>query len=260
MVGGSPHCSVSFPLSCFVTHCTFPRTKSLVVVDCGTVGPNAVRIVAIFFAIRAKKSTRNRQNTRKSFNFFANSKKCKLELDQSFTNSPPLLPRRRQQSHSHRTAATINMSAARAARKLKSSKNSANPIKRPQPTPATIQQHKLAQLDALAESLNRCTAQFVVPAQLSFLPNATPETLKLDYSPLNASTHAYEDLMMNLLLQYDRIESDGDEIVREQRKSGVKQVEAELERLDSIKRDAFVSSTAPSGQSLHRSRIPSISF
>lgn len=132
------------------------------------------------------------------------------------------------------------MSASRAARKLKLSKNSANPPQRPAPTPATIQQHKLAALDALADSLARARGRYVLPREFSFIPAAALENLKLDYSPPNAATHAYEDFLVKLLIDYDRIESDGDPVIREQRKAGVQQVDAELERLDQSKREAFL--------------------
>ena len=134
------------------------------------------------------------------------------------------------------------MSAARAARKLKSAKSTI-PLKRPAPTPATIQQHKLSLLDSLSRSLDSERSLFAPPTELAFIPTASLENLKLDYSASNSRVHAYEDFLVKHLIEYDRIESDGDPIIRQERKRGVNQVEAELERLDQLKRTAFLHSS-----------------
>lgn len=137
------------------------------------------------------------------------------------------------------------MSAARAARKLKQSKSTGAPSK-PQATPATIQQHKLGLLTALSASFDHERSRFRPPTQLAFVSTASLENLKLDYSPENSSLHAYEDFLVKLLIDYDRVESDGDDVVRNERRRNVKEVEAELERLVALKRTAFLDSLAPS--------------
>ncbi|KAL8276745.1 hypothetical protein RQP46_010854 [Phenoliferia psychrophenolica] len=105
----------------------------------------------------------------------------------------------------------------------------------PPPPAPTIRDVRLANLDSLSRTLDSLISNFRAPppGTLTFQPDA-PQ--KLAFTPSNAPVLAHEDALVKLLTQLDGVESDGDDVVRAERKRLVKEVDAELERLDGIKK------------------------
>ena len=78
-------------------------------------------------------------------------------------------------------------------------------------------------------TLSKISADFSIPPSLDF---SDDEADGLAYTPTNAPIRAYEQALERLLSQLDAIESDGDEEVREARRTAVKEVEMALEGVE----------------------------
>ncbi|KAH9976818.1 hypothetical protein BGW80DRAFT_1290780 [Lactifluus volemus] len=84
-------------------------------------------------------------------------------------------------------------------------------------------------------SLTKLSADFSLPSSLEF---SDDEEDGLAYSSINASVRLYEHALDDLLVQLDAVESDGDEEVRELRRSAVKEVEKAIEDVERKVREA----------------------
>lgn len=62
---------------------------------------------------------------------------------------------------------------------------------------------------------------------------------KLLYTPRNAPVHAYEEALVNLLVELDAVESGGDGRVREVRRGVVGNIERELGEVEERKGDVW---------------------
>ena len=103
----------------------------------------------------------------------------------------------------------------------------------------TPQQQRLSTLARLAAQLDSLTRNFAVPHVLHFAPTASAEQPKLTFDAANKPVLELDDGLTKLLLALDGVESDGDATVRDERKRLVKAVEAEIDKLDRARRDAF---------------------
>ncbi|KAI7905629.1 uncharacterized protein BX663DRAFT_500386 [Cokeromyces recurvatus] len=113
----------------------------------------------------------------------------------------------------------------------------------------------LGQIEQELDEIRQKHEDHILQASLDF----SPSEINRPHSPvtLNASTLenreflGYEDMIMKLLLKLDTIESEGDEEIRNERKSLVKRAESMLERLDEYKQRewerASVSSNSSNG-------------
>ncbi|SCV74386.1 BQ2448_6818 [Microbotryum intermedium] len=86
-----------------------------------------------------------------------------------------------------------------------------------------------AQLDHLSTSFD------LNPSNLVFTIPPTPD-LKLAFVPQNALYHSYVEDLTKLLLRLDGVDSSGDITVRNRRKALVRSIEAELEKLERVKK------------------------
>lgn len=93
---------------------------------------------------------------------------------------------------------------------------------------------RLAALSSLANELASLQANFVPPPSGSLV--FQPGTTKLAFAPANSGVLAHEDALVKLLTKLDAVYSEGDDEVRQERKRVVKEVDAELERLDGLKK------------------------
>ena len=84
-------------------------------------------------------------------------------------------------------------------------------------------------------SLTKLSADFSLPSSLEF---SDDEEDGLAYSSTNAAVRLYEHALDDLLVQLDAVESDGDEEVRELRRSAVKEVEKAIEDVERKVREA----------------------
>jgi BAG domain len=84
-------------------------------------------------------------------------------------------------------------------------------------------------------SLTKLSADFSLPSSLEF---SDDEEDGLAYSSINAPLRSYEHALDDLLVQLDAVESDGDEEVRELRRSAVKEVEKAIEDVERRVREA----------------------
>ncbi|KAK4702977.1 hypothetical protein P7C70_g3247, partial [Phenoliferia sp. Uapishka_3] len=100
------------------------------------------------------------------------------------------------------------------------------------PSASPQRRQRLSALASLSAELQQLEADFLPPAQLIFQPNST----KLAFTPSNAPFLAFEDALVKLLTKLDGVESDGDPVVRAERKKVVSAVDAVLERLDGMKK------------------------
>ncbi|GAA5840660.1 hypothetical protein JCM5353_000263 [Sporobolomyces roseus] len=84
---------------------------------------------------------------------------------------------------------------------------------------------------------------FEKPSTLTFKssPDSTSSTTtpSLAFVSSNSPFLAYEDYLVNLLSKIDAVESGGDKVVKQERKSLVRKVEKELSRLDAMKERAW---------------------
>ncbi|KAK4046196.1 hypothetical protein OIV83_006271 [Microbotryomycetes sp. JL201] len=110
----------------------------------------------------------------------------------------------------------------------------------PATDPTSPRAFKLKALDDIARRLNQLVSHFHFPHEVTFRSSATDKAPKLDFTAMNAPVHAYEEALTKLLLELDGVQSEGDSAVRETRKNLVHRVETELERLEGMKREAFI--------------------
>lgn len=108
-------------------------------------------------------------------------------------------------------------------------------------------ERKLEAVDGVHRKLQSLVRSFRMPRHLAFQSpsgaadgsssmTTTTTMPKLVYNAEMAPVYAYEESMMKLLEELDKIESDGDVEVRKARKARVSAVEAELARLDADKK------------------------
>ncbi|SCV74347.1 BQ2448_6779 [Microbotryum intermedium] len=115
---------------------------------------------------------------------------------------------------------------------------------------AHLQRRKaLASLSTLSAQFEARRSSFAVPQSLEFQPSppssehadSTPNDVapKLAYKSSNAPFLAYEDFLVNLLSKIDEVQSGGDRTIKSARKTLVKQIEAELKKLDQARDEAW---------------------
>lgn len=97
----------------------------------------------------------------------------------------------------------------------------------------------LTTLSIIRNAFNSLTTSFTFPSKPSFDSNPGSPSYKLSYNSINAPIHAHEDALVNLLSKLDSVESNGDAIVRSERKKLASDIEAELGRLDQRKEEAW---------------------
>lgn len=131
---------------------------------------------------------------------------------------PERMPSRSQSSSLHAAAAEARASAA--------------PV---DPSASPDRPARLASLSALQSELSALQSAFVPPppGALTFQPT---NPSKLAFTAANAPVLAHEDALVKLLTKLDGVESDGDPVVRAERKRVVNAVDHELERLDALKK------------------------
>lgn len=98
---------------------------------------------------------------------------------------------------------------------------------------------RLQALQSLSQQLHQLKHDFHPPPSLSFQPTATATSPKLDFSASNRPVLAFEEALVKLMIQLDSVESEGDVKVREERKKLVNRVDAELAKVDQLKREAW---------------------
>ncbi|GAA5916684.1 hypothetical protein JCM6882_002266 [Rhodosporidiobolus microsporus] len=105
----------------------------------------------------------------------------------------------------------------------------------------------LSTLERLTADFESQQSSFSAPSALTFrsLPAASTSTSTstppLAYGGTNAPFLAYEHFLTTLLSKIDEVQSGGDRVIKAERKELVKRVEAELERLDRLKEEAWES-------------------
>lgn len=103
----------------------------------------------------------------------------------------------------------------------------------------------LDRLSTLATDLVARRRAFEAPAELHFQSSPVSETTvvpsaqPLAFDKSNKAFLAYEDFLVSLLSKIDAVNSNGDKIVQRARKELVRQVEAELSRLDGLKQQEW---------------------
>ncbi|GAA5839505.1 hypothetical protein JCM5353_002771 [Sporobolomyces roseus] len=100
----------------------------------------------------------------------------------------------------------------------------------------------LDKISSLSSSFADRQSSFEKPATLTFKssPNSTSSTTpSLAFVSSNSPFLAYEDYLVTLLSKIDAVESGGDKVVKQERKSLVRKVEKELSRLDAMKERAW---------------------
>lgn len=104
----------------------------------------------------------------------------------------------------------------------------------------------LATLASLASDFDAHRASFISPTTLTFSASPSPvdrsarsPTPPLAFGSANTPFLAYEEYLLSLLTKVDAVESHGDSAIKRARKELVKQVEAELARLDGLKEKAW---------------------
>uniref|UniRef100_A0A0K3C896 BY PROTMAP: gi/472584980/gb/EMS22555.1/ bcl-2 associated athanogene 3-like protein [Rhodosporidium toruloides NP11] gi/647400883/emb/CDR46729.1/ RHTO0S13e00716g1_1 [Rhodosporidium toruloides] n=1 Tax=Rhodotorula toruloides TaxID=5286 RepID=A0A0K3C896_RHOTO len=114
----------------------------------------------------------------------------------------------------------------------------------------------LAALSSLAKDFDSHRASFVSPTTLTFSASPSPAdrstrspTPPLAFGSPNTPFLAYEEYLLSLLTKLDAIESHGDSTIKRTRKELVKQVEAELARLDASKQKAWEELSASASSS-----------
>ncbi|KAF8206578.1 hypothetical protein K438DRAFT_1756566 [Mycena galopus ATCC 62051] len=95
-----------------------------------------------------------------------------------------------------------------------------------------------AAIQRVARAFRVLSSEFAFPSRLDFVQqpavSANYPAAKLPYTPRNAPVRNYENALNDLLSQLDAIDSEGDAVVRRQRKLVVGMVEKALEDLDRI--------------------------
>jgi len=99
----------------------------------------------------------------------------------------------------------------------------------------------ISQISRTFDSLKRT---FIFPAG-PLAPFEGSEAPRLAYNPTNASIHAYEHALSELLTKLDAVESFGFRGIRERRKEVVVQIEKELEELEKKVSEAITVGAAP---------------
>ncbi|BGP31892.1 hypothetical protein JCM10296v2_003671 [Rhodotorula toruloides] len=124
------------------------------------------------------------------------------------------------------------------------------------PDNSTERDASLASLSSLANDFDSHRASFVSPTTLAFSASPSPAdrstrspTPPLAFGSSNTPFLAYEEYLLSLLTKLDAIESHGDSIIKRTRKELVKQVEAELARLDNLKEKAWEELSASASSS-----------
>ncbi|GAA5829974.1 hypothetical protein JCM5353_003934 [Sporobolomyces roseus] len=102
----------------------------------------------------------------------------------------------------------------------------------------------LDKISSLSSSFLDRQSNFEKPSTLTFKessPDSTSSTTtpSLAFVSSNSPFLAYEDYLVNLLSKIDAVESGGDKVVKQERKSLVRKVEKELSRLDAMKERAW---------------------
>jgi len=96
----------------------------------------------------------------------------------------------------------------------------------------------ISQLAFIESELALAKSQFTFPTTLSFGPQTSDSSPSLLFNKTNKPYHAQNNRLLQLLLQADGVASNGDREVRRRRKSVVKAVEGEIEKLER-KRDEY---------------------
>ncbi|KAF8207621.1 hypothetical protein K438DRAFT_1815319 [Mycena galopus ATCC 62051] len=95
-----------------------------------------------------------------------------------------------------------------------------------------------AAIQRVARAFRVLSSEFAFPSRLDFVQqpaaSANYPAAKLPYTPRNGPVRNYENALNDLLSQLDAIDSEGDAVVRRQRKLVVGMVEKALEDLDRI--------------------------
>ncbi|KAM0749349.1 hypothetical protein T439DRAFT_327065 [Meredithblackwellia eburnea MCA 4105] len=141
--------------------------------------------------------------------------------------SPQPPPGHASQQHQPRGGVNPALAAAEARRTHASAGGAAGEPIDPE------RQSSLSTLYKLSQELETLRTNFHPPPVLEFQPGSTT---KLAFTSGNAPFHAHEDALVKLLTKLDGVESNGDEVVRGERKKLVREVEKELEMLDGIKK------------------------
>ncbi|BGP16017.1 hypothetical protein JCM10213_005432 [Rhodosporidiobolus nylandii] len=113
----------------------------------------------------------------------------------------------------------------------------------------------LSTLSALRSSFTGKRDAFTAPTALAFqpspspLPDARSPSPPLAFTSSNAPLLEFEDFLVTLLSKIDTVESHGDAPIRGERKALVREVEAELKRLDELKDSEWERQSGESGSS-----------
>lgn len=121
------------------------------------------------------------------------------------------------------------------------------PIKTLEEEALELKLKRLESLKLLQNKFNSLQINFKEPNYLDFQPNNNIDdldNLKLAFTSNNAPFLAFEDSLTRLLIELDGVESGGEEEIRNSRKHLVREIEAELEHLEGIKKEAFLKSSS----------------
>lgn len=107
----------------------------------------------------------------------------------------------------------------------------------------------IAEITSIGRSFNALKGTFVFPSgHLERIPGS--DVPRLAYNSTNASIHAYEHALSELLTKLDGIESHGFKGVREARKQLVVKIEKELEDLEKQVAERLAGATSPASKTV----------
>lgn len=122
------------------------------------------------------------------------------------------------------------------------------PVKTLEEEALELKLKRLESLKALQTKFNGLQVNFVEPNTLDFQSTSTNlDNLKLAFTSNNAPFLAFEDALTRLLIELDGVESGGEEEIRNVRKHLVREIEAELEHLEGIKKSEFLKLSTKNG-------------
>lgn len=102
-------------------------------------------------------------------------------------------------------------------------------------SPASVHSQSFASIEAVESQFTALKTNFEFPANVEFEHGSS----ELAFTPVNAPVKQYENDLAKLLTKLDSIDSDGTESIRGARKALVHVVEAELDRVEGLKAEAW---------------------
>ena len=115
----------------------------------------------------------------------------------------------------------------------------------------------LAEITSITRTFASLRNTFVFPSgPLERLAGSQDDAPRLAYNAVNATIHAYDHALAELLTRLDGVESHGFKGVREARKQLIVKIEAELERVEKLVAERLTGAVSPVNPSSNATNLP----